>query len=71
LQSKGYEDFQTDNADNYDYETTIIQSKKGDDMIKNLLELDIQSQVENKVKFELLPDDEAADIVLIVGADFK
>ena len=71
LQSVGYEDFQTDNADNYDYVTTVIQSKKGDDELKNLLELDIQSQVENKVKFELLPDDDAADIVLIVGADFK
>lgn len=71
LKDAGYEDVLTGNAESFDYETTVIQFKKGQEDVGDLLSEDIASEVENKVKFETLDDEEAADAVVIVGTDFK
>lgn len=67
---KGYTDILTGNADAFDYDVTVVQVKKDQDDIKALVEADIASQVP-KATFETLDDAEAADVVIIVGTDFK
>lgn len=71
LKEAGYEDMLTDNADSFDYETTILQYKKGQEDLKLLLTKDIQTEVEDKIIYEDLDTNEAADLILIVGTDFK
>ena len=58
------------NADAFDYETTVVQIKKGKSEIKALIQKDIAAQAPSP-KFETLADSEAADVVIIVGTDFK
>ncbi len=70
FKSKGYEDILTGNADAFDYETTVIQIKKDNEALKDALTKDVTSQVE-KPKFEELDEDEASDVIVIVGTDFK
>jgi hypothetical protein len=67
---KGYSDILTGNADAFDYETTVVQIKKDKTDIKSLIQEDITSQVPSP-KFETLEEAEAADVVVIVGTDFK
>ncbi len=67
---KGYSDILTGNADAFDYETTVVQVKEDKPEIKSIIETDIASQVP-KPKFETLEVSEAADVVIIVGTDFK
>ena len=71
MRDQGYEEVLTGNADAFDYETTVIQLKedapKG---LKELIAKDIATQVEKPV-FETLDADDAADVVIIMGTDFK
>lgn len=69
LRDKGYADILTANADNFDYEQTVIQTK--DDSIKNIFYEDVVSEIEDKPKYEDLDEDDAADVVIIVGTDFR
>lgn len=71
LKTVGYEDVLTGNAESFTYETTVIQFKKDQDDIKDLISKDIASEIENKLEYEILAEDEAADAVIIVGTDFK
>ena len=71
LKAVGYEDILTGNAESFDYETTVIQYKKNQESIKDFVSEDIQSEIEDTIKFEVLAEDEAADVVIIVGTDFK
>ncbi|PIZ66016.1 hypothetical protein CO051_02440 [Candidatus Roizmanbacteria bacterium CG_4_9_14_0_2_um_filter_39_13] len=71
LTDAGYEDIITANAAAFDYEITVIQFKKGQEATRDLVSEDIASEIEDKVVFETLAEDEAADIVIIVGTDFK
>lgn len=71
FQEKGYGEILTGNAEAFDYETTVVQIKEdADPSIRKYLETDITSQVESP-EFETLDEDEAADVVIIVGTDFK
>jgi hypothetical protein len=71
LNGKGYEEILTANADSFDYETTVVQIKKDQEKdLKPLLTKDLSSQVA-KPTFETLDADSAADVVIIVGTDFK
>ena len=71
LNSKGYEEILTGNADAFEYDTTVVQIKKENNSeLKKLISQDIASQV-TKPTFEALDDKEASDIVIIVGTDFK
>lgn len=71
FQDKGYGEILTGNADAFDYDTTVVQIKDdADPVIKQYIEKDIASQVPSP-KYETLDADEAADVVVIVGTDFK
>ena len=71
LNSKGYEEILTGNADSFEYETTVVQIKKENNSeLQKLISQDIASQV-TKPTFDALDEDEASDIVIIVGTDFK
>ena len=68
---KGYEEILTANADEFDFEITVIQIKKDKEkVLKPLIAGDIASQV-SKPTFETLDEEEASDVVIIVGTDFK
>lgn len=67
---KGYSDILTGNADAFDYDVTVVQIKADEPDIKSLIGSDIASQVPSP-KFETLDEAEAADVVIIVGTDFK
>ena len=71
LKDAGYEDILTGNAAAFDYETTVIQFKKDQEDVRDLVSKDIASELEDKAEFEILDETEAADIVIIVGTDFK
>ena len=71
LKDAGYEDILTGNAAAFDYETTVIQFKKNQEDVRDLVSKDIASELEGKAEFEILDETEAADIVIIVGTDFK
>lgn len=67
LEEKGYKVETTGNADNYDYKTTILQSKesvpeKFIDELKDLL-----SDKYTSVETEVLGSDEDTDVVIIIG----
>lgn len=71
LNSKGYEEILTGNADAFDYETTVVQIRaENNSELKALISEDIASQV-SKPTFEALDEEEASDIVILVGTDFK
>lgn len=71
LKEKGYEEILTGNADSFDYDKTEIQIKKdkaGD--LKTLIAQDVKDNTSTPT-YSDLDEDEAADIVIIVGTDFK
>ncbi len=71
LKTQGYEEILTANADKFDYETTVIQVKEDAALgLEKFVAQDIAERVE-KPAFETLDADEAADVVIIVGTDFK
>ena len=70
LKSKGYQEILTDNADNFDYKKTVIQAKKtSQDAIPTIKE-DIKESIASPTTADL-PAKDAADIVIIIGSDFK
>ncbi len=68
LKEKNYGEILTGNADNFDYKRTIIKTKRTYQEAGNLLKQDLQ--IENP-KFELLPEDNPADIEIIIGQDIE
>ncbi|MFA9289243.1 MAG: LytR C-terminal domain-containing protein [Weeksellaceae bacterium] len=70
LQEQGYEDILTGNADAFDYETTVIQVKEDSKKLQDIMTKDIVANVPAP-EFEALDEEDAADIVIIVGTDFK
>lgn len=71
LNAKGYEEILTGNADTFDYDVTEIQIKKARTAeLKPVIQKDLEDNVD-KPTFTELAEAEAADIVIIVGTDFK
>ncbi len=70
LDEKNYQEIVTGNADNFDYETTELQIKKSKKDALNYLIDDIRDYVTD-TKISDLNENETADIILIIGADFK
>lgn len=71
MKEKGYAELLTGNADDFEYKTTVIQVKEdAEPGLENFVAKDLSERVE-KPKFESLDADEAADVVIIVGTDFK
>lgn len=71
LTEKGYQEILTGNAEGFDFDKTVVQIKKDQEKkLKPLIAEDITSQVSSPT-FETLDEDEASDMVIIVGTDFK
>lgn len=70
LKEKGYEEILTDNADNYDFTTTVIQVKKNQTGISEMVKTDLKDNVVSP-KIAELDDKETADVVITFGTDFK
>jgi len=70
LKENKYQDILTGNADNFDYVTTEINIKKSKDEIRNYLLKELSDYVQ-KPKVGNLEETESADVIIIVGTDFK
>jgi len=70
LKEKGYQEILTDNADSFDYEQTQLQVKKSISLATTTIKNDLKDNV-SSFKETTLDEDEAADIVIIIGTDFK
>ena len=68
LKDKGYKDIVVGNADNFDYETTIIRLK--DNKFKNLLLEDLKELVESP-QIETEKEDSLQDATIIIGQDLQ
>lgn len=70
LTDKGYGEILTGNADNFDYIKSVIEVKKDRQEAANWLKKDLKENVSD-FKISTLSEDQAADLVLIIGQDFK
>lgn len=70
LKEKGYEDILTGNADNFEYEKTEVQVKEDKSFIFPLIAEDLADDVTVSEPSEI-DEEEAADVIIIIGSDFK
>lgn len=70
LLEKGYHEIIIGNADNYDYQATVLKIKKSKSSILEMVKKDLKDYT-NLFKEETLPEDDPADLVIIFGSDFK
>ena len=70
LNEAGYQEILTGNADAFDYEQTEIQVKESSMDYYDALKEDLSDYV-TLGKPETLDEDDAADVIIIVGTDFK
>ncbi|MGB9707303.1 MAG: LytR C-terminal domain-containing protein [Microgenomates group bacterium] len=70
LREKGYNEIVTGNADNFDYQQTEIQVKKDKQQASEILKKDLKDYI-STVKTKILDDKEVADVIIILGSDFK
>jgi len=70
LTEKKYLEIVTGNADSFDYKTTEIQVKKDKKEASQYVQNDLKDYVQ-ELKISDLDDDEAADVIIIIGQDFK
>lgn len=70
LKEKGYGEIITGNADNFDYQKSEIKVKKEKLQAQEMLERDLKDYL-SSFKKSILDEKELADIVIILGADFK
>lgn len=71
LIDKGYGEILTGNADNFDYLKSIIKVKKNRRQAADWIEKDLKDTLPRSVSVETLADDQTADVVIIIGQDFK
>lgn len=70
LKEKGYGEIITGNAENFNFEKTELQVKPSKKEAINLLKKDLADYVELKT-IKNLEENSSADIILIIGKDFK
>lgn len=70
LKNKGYQEILTGNADTFDFTQTVLQVKKSKSDATNMIQADLKDYV-SSFKQTVLDEKEAADVVIIVGSDFK
>ncbi|MCX7955779.1 MAG: LytR C-terminal domain-containing protein [Patescibacteria group bacterium] len=70
LKDKGYDDIVTGNADNFDYKTTEIQTKKSKSQASEMIKEDLKDYI-SSFKETLLDENKAPDVIIIFGSDFK
>jgi hypothetical protein len=70
LKEKGYNEIITGNADNFDYKQTEIHIKKEKQQAADILKKDLKDYL-SKFTTKILDKEEVADIIIILGTDFK
>ncbi len=70
LKNIGYGEILTDNADNFDYKITQINVKKDKIQAAILIKNDLKDYISSP-KIGQLSENENADVVIIIGQDFK
>lgn len=70
LKKAGYQEILTGNADNYDYKNTVIQVKKSVTDAYDVLKTDLKDYT-TSIKKEILEESATADVIIIIGQDFK
>ncbi|OGK09236.1 hypothetical protein A2767_06865 [Candidatus Roizmanbacteria bacterium RIFCSPHIGHO2_01_FULL_35_10] len=70
LKKKGYQEILTGNADDFEYDQTELQVKKSASAVTSIIKVDLKENVAS-FKETVLDEDEAADVILIIGSDFK
>lgn len=70
LESKGYQEILTGNADSFDYKTTEIKAKKNQLFLINAFKNDLKDYSTATISEEL-DAQENADVIIIIGQDFK
>lgn len=70
LVKKGYQEVLAGNADNFDYTQSLLQVKKAVSQAAGMIQTDLKDYV-SSFKESVLDEKEAADVVIIVGKDFK
>lgn len=70
LKNKGYQDIVTGNADNFDFATSELQVKKSKTEATMMFQKDLIDYV-STFKTSVLDEKETADVILIIGKDFK
>lgn len=70
LKKRGYNEIITANADNFDYKLTEIQVKKSKSQATEMIKEDLKDYL-TAFKETALSETETADVVLILGTDFK
>jgi len=70
MKSKGYEqDIATGNADSYDYEKTIVKSRKETAVYQDIIIDDIKNEYQASKSADFLTDGDNYDIVIIIGKE--
>ncbi len=70
LKEKGYQEILTGNADNFDYIQSELQVKKSQSAAAALIEKDLAEIIPDFKKM-ILDEEETADIIIVLGSDFK
>ncbi len=70
LKSKGYQEILTGNADTFDFTQSELQIKESKASASAMIKNDLKANIPS-FKESVLSDKEAADVVLIIGSDFK
>ncbi len=70
LKEKGYQEIVTGNADNFDYEITEIEVKKSKAAAAEMIKNDLKEHT-TSFKETTLDESDSADLIIIVGKDFK
>src|SRR3989338_7277649 len=68
LKKKGYQEILTGNADDFEYDQTELQVKKSASAVTSIIKVDLKENVAS-FKETVLDEDEAADVILIIGSD--
>jgi len=69
LEELGWQGIKTGNADNFDYEKTVIQIKEDKKEYFSLLKEDLSSKYTVEEEAQTLSEDDSFDAVVIVGKD--
>lgn len=70
FKNKGYQEIVTGNAENFDYTTSELQVKKSKSEATVMIQKDVVDYV-STFKTTDLDEKESADVILIIGTDFK
>jgi len=70
LKEKKYQEIVTGNADTFDYEITEIQVKESTEAAADMIKNDLKENT-NSFKESVLEESASADVIIIVGKDFK